>query len=234
MAKDLVPIVEFCDITFGYTPAMINLNNVSFKIYPNEYVCVIGHNGSGKSTISKVLSGLLTPQKGYLKIHNQKIDRSNIHLIRQKVGMIFQNPDNQFVGLTVEDDVAFSLENHRILPQNMQSIINIVTKATGVNSLLKVEPSNLSGGQKQRVAIASVLSVDPEIIIFDESTSMLDPNAKEDLKSLILDLKNKYNKTIISVTHDMEEITKCDKLIVVNHGKILKIAPPEEIFQDRA
>jgi energy-coupling factor transport system ATP-binding protein len=228
-----VPIIEFINVSFAYNPPVLNLDNISFQIFPNEYICVIGHNGSGKSTISKVLSGLLTPQSGHIKVHNQVIDQSNIKLIRKKIGMIFQNPDNQFVGLTVEDDIAFSLENHLILPQNMQPIIDVVTKATGINSLLKSEPSNLSGGQKQRVAIASVLSVNPEIIIFDESTSMLDPNAKEELKSLILNLKHKYGKTIISVTHDMEEITRCDRLIVVNHGRIIKIAPPEEIFKNR-
>jgi energy-coupling factor transport system ATP-binding protein len=179
------------------------------------------------------MTGLLMPQSGKIKILGQEINNINIKNIRNNIGIIFQNPDNQFVGLTVEDDIAFGLENHKVPAFKMSKIINTVATAVGIKHLLELPPSSLSGGQKQRVAIASVLAVNPKIIIFDESTSMLDPNAKEDLKDLMLDLKTKYGKTIISVTHDMEEVTKCDRVIVMDGGKVLKIGTPTEIFEDR-
>ncbi|MDR2557665.1 MAG: energy-coupling factor transporter ATPase [Mycoplasmataceae bacterium] len=227
------PVIEFEHVVFGYDENITNLDNINFVINENEYICIIGHNGSGKSTISKLMVGLLKPRSGSIKIMGMKAETKNMNLIRKKIGIIFQNPDNQFVGLTVEDDIAFSLENNLVSPSKMKEIIHLVSKATGIQKLLTVPPNQLSGGQKQRVAIASTLSTNPNIIIFDESTAMLDPNAKEDLKKLILDLKNKYKRTIISVTHDMEEITRADRLIIVNKGKILKCGPPSEILSNK-
>jgi energy-coupling factor transport system ATP-binding protein len=226
-------MIQFEHVVFGYDENVTNLNDISFEIYENEYICIIGHNGSGKSTISKLMVGLIKPRKGAIKIDGLNMETKNMNIIRKKIGIIFQNPDNQFVGLTVEDDIAFSLENNFVSDTKMPEIIELVAKATGIRRLLNLPPNNLSGGQKQRVAIASTLSTNPSIIIFDESTAMLDPNAKEDLKNLILNLKNKYHKTIISVTHDMEEITRADRLIIVNKGKILRNGPPGEILADK-
>ncbi|MDR1850845.1 MAG: energy-coupling factor transporter ATPase [Mycoplasmataceae bacterium] len=226
-------IIEFKNVVFGYRQGMININDVSFNIKAGEYVCVIGHNGSGKSTISKLVMGLITPQSGQIFIKDLEMNNTNIKKIRNYLGIVFQNPDNQFIGLTVEDDIVFGLENNKV-PQNLMSdVVDLVSKAVGMNDFVKDAPSMLSGGQKQRVAIASTLASNPEIVIFDESTAMLDPNAKEELKKLMYYLKDKYKKTIISVTHDMEEVTQADKVIVMSGGKVLKIGSPKEIFENR-
>jgi energy-coupling factor transport system ATP-binding protein len=228
-----LPAVEFEHITFGYRDNATNLNDVSFKIQENEYVCIIGHNGSGKSTLSKVLTGLLKARSGNIKLFGQTITKLNLKYLRDNIGIVFQNPDNQFVGLTVEDDMAFGLENRKVDPLRMKEIIHSVAEAIGITDLLKYEPAKLSGGQKQRVAIASVLAINPQIIIFDESTSMLDPKAKKELKNLMLVLKNRFNKTIISITHDMEEVVNADRVIVMHQARIAKIGSPQEIFADR-
>lgn len=225
--------VEFKNVFFEYLDNSLVLKNVSFKIYESEYVCIIGHNGSGKSTISKILTGLLQPKSGKIYIFNCVIDESNVKNFRDNVGIVFQNPDNQFIGLTAEDDIAFGLENKKVDPEKMQSIINRVAKVVSIKNLLKLESNKLSGGQKQRVAIASVLAMDPKIIIFDESTSMLDPKAKQQLKDLMIILKNKYKKTVISITHDMEEVVKADRVIVMDGGKVIANGEPNKIFNNQ-
>ncbi len=226
------PIISFNNICFSYVEGTPVLNNVSFDIYPNEYVCIIGHNGSGKSTISKVLTGLLKPQSGFVHVLDNVISLETIKEIRNNIGIVFQNPDNQFVGLTAEDDIAFGLENRRYPREIMQPTIDIAAKIANITDLLKKEPSQLSGGQKQRVAIASVLAINPEIMLFDESTSMLDPKGKEELKQIILDLKQKAKKTIISITHDMEEVISADRVIVMEAGRVVANGKPSEIFTD--
>lgn len=225
--------IEFNNVHFSYIEDIKVLNGVNFEIYENEYVCIIGHNGSGKSTISKVLTGLLKPSEGYVSVFGEKITLENLKKIRNNVGIVFQNPDNQFVGMTTEDDIAFGLENRRVPREEMQEIIQLSSEIAGVDHLLKKEPSDLSGGQKQRVAIASVLAINPKVMIFDESTSMLDPKGKEELKQMILNLKNKANKTIISITHDMEEVIMADKVIVMEKGQVVTIGKPSEIFIDK-
>lgn len=226
-------VVEFIDVSFGYTPKKNNLDNISLSIYENEYVCIIGHNGSGKSTLSKVLVGLLKPKSGTIKIFDREVNELSIKHLRDRVGIVFQNPDNQFVGLTPEDDIAFGLENRKIDPAKMGEIIHEASKITNVEDLLTMEASRLSGGQKQRVAIASVLALNPNIVIFDESTAMLDPKAKMQLKNLMVILKNKYKKTIISITHDMEEVIKADRVIILKDGKMLQQGSPQEVFANR-
>jgi energy-coupling factor transport system ATP-binding protein len=227
------PAIECHHVSFGYTTKVTNLDEVTFEIKENEYVCIIGHNGSGKSTLSKILMGLLQPRSGYIRLFDQEINKGNIKYLRDNIGIVFQNPDNQFIGLTVEDDIAFGLENRKVDPSRMHDIIDQVAKIVNVQDLLEYEAAKLSGGQKQRVAIASVLAVNPKIIIFDESTSMLDPKAKQDLKSLMLILKNKFNKTIISITHDMEEVVNADRVIILKSGKLVKTGSPKEIFENR-
>ncbi|MDR3330221.1 MAG: energy-coupling factor transporter ATPase [Mycoplasmataceae bacterium] len=228
-----IKAVEFQNVTFGYTSKVTNLDNVSFEIYENEYVCIVGHNGSGKSTLSKVLTGLLQPRSGTIKLFNQLINKNNIKHLRDNIGIVFQNPDNQFIGLTVEDDIAFGLENRKVDSARMRDIIVSAAKMVNVDNLLTFEANKLSGGQKQRVAIASVLAINPKVIIFDESTAMLDPKAKRELKNLMLVLKNQFNKTVVSITHDMEEVTSADRVIIMNGGKLLKSGNPKEVFEDR-
>lgn len=228
--------VEFNNINFSYNldPNLLNLKNINFKIHENEYVCVIGHNGSGKSTISKVLTNILKPLSGEIKIFGTPINYYNNKFLRDNVGIIFQNPDSQFIGLTTEDDIAFGLENKKIDPLEMRNIINEVAKTIDITHLLDKDSISLSGGQKQRVAIASVLAMNPRIMIFDESTSMLDPRGKKELKQIMLDLKKHANKTIISITHDMDEVLNADKVIVLEKGEIKMIGKPDEIFVDEA
>lgn len=226
--------VEFNNINFSYNldPNLLNLKNINFKIFENEYVCIIGHNGSGKSTISKVLTNILKPLSGEIKIFGTPINYYNNKFLRDNVGIIFQNPDSQFIGLTTEYDIAFGLENKKIDPLEMRNIINEVAKTIDITHLLDKDSVSLSGGQKQRVAIASVLAMNPRIMIFDESTSMLDPRGKKELKQIMLDLKRDANKTIISITHDMDEVLNADKVIVLEKGEIKMIGKPNEIFVD--
>lgn len=224
------PVVEFQNICFSYSENKPILKNINFQIYDNEYVCIIGHNGSGKSTISKVLVGLLKPQSGVVKLLGENINAQNIKNLRNNVGIVFQNPDNQFVGLLVKDDIAFGLENRKVPQEEINNIINIVAETVGIEHLLEKSPEDLSGGQKQKVAIAGVLAINPKITIFDESTSMLDPKSKRELKELIYDLKTKAKKTIISITHDMEEVLLADRVIVLEKGQIVLNGSPSEIF----
>lgn len=234
ISHDKEVAVEFNNINFSYNldPNLLNLKNINFKIHENEYVCVIGHNGSGKSTISKVLTNILKPLSGEIKIFGTPINYYNNKFLRDNVGIIFQNPDSQFIGLTTEDDIAFGLENKKIDPLEMRNIINEVAKTIDITHLLDKDSISLSGGQKQRVAIASVLAMNPRIMIFDESTSMLDPRGKKELKQIMLDLKKHANKTIISITHDMDEVLNADKVIVLEKGEIKMIGKPDEIFVD--
>lgn len=226
-------IVEFKNVFFSYqNDNHYNLNDVSFTIKENEYLCIIGHNGSGKSTISKVLSGLLKPASGDIFIKGEKVTHNNIMRLKKNIGIIFQNPDNQFVGITAEDDIAFGLENYMIRNEKMQEIIETSAKIIDITPLLKKEVHALSGGQKQKVAITSILSLLPSVIIFDESTSMLDPRAKNELKALMYFLKTELNKTIISITHDMEELKQADRIIFMSKGQIIANDEPLKLLFD--
>ncbi len=224
--------VEFQNVFFGYNEDRTVLKDVSFSINKNEYICIIGHNGSGKSTISKVLTGLLKPQQGTIKLFGIEISAVNLKYLRNNIGIVFQNPDNQFVGITAEDDIAFGLENRKVPQNKMWDIINEAAGALDIQDLLKKESLELSGGQKQRVAIASVLAINPKVIIFDESTSMLDPKGKNELKDLMVSLRDVAQKTVISITHDMEEVVRANRVIVMNDGQVQFIGTPEEVFQD--
>ncbi|MDE7221866.1 MAG: energy-coupling factor transporter ATPase, partial [Ureaplasma sp.] len=230
MMNKQIPIIELCNVNFSYTPEVKILKDVNFEIFENEYVCIIGHNGSGKSTISKVLSGLLKPQIGCVKLFGKEIDYTNVRELHSSIGVVFQNPDNQFVGLTVEDDIAFGLENRKFPSELMSNVIKTSAKSLGIDHLLEKNSTDLSGGQKQKVAIAGILAINPKIIIFDESTSMLDPSSKNEIKQLMLDLKNEIKKTVISITHDMEEVINADKVIFLDKGKISFIGKPKDLF----
>ncbi|MGL4948274.1 MAG: ATP-binding cassette domain-containing protein [Mycoplasma sp.] len=216
------PILSLVDIHFSYNEKIWVLDGTTFDIVKNDYVCIVGHNGSGKSTVSKVIAGLVKPQSGKYFIDGEEVTNKNIYYLRKKIGVIFQNPDSQFIGITTEDDIAFGLENYKVNPDKMQMIIENVADIIDITHLLKKEAFDLSGGQKQKVAISSVLALTPEVIIFDESTSMLDPKAKKQIKLLMKKLQTEYNRTIISITHDMEELKNASKIICMNSGKVAK------------
>lgn len=223
-------IIEVKDLCFKYNDETLALNKVSFNIEKGSYTTIIGHNGSGKSTLARLIMGLLEKESGTIKIDNCELNEENICKIRSLLGIVFQNPDNQFIGSTVADDIAFGLENTNVDHEKMEDIINEYASKVGMIQYLDKEPQNLSGGQKQRVAIASVLAMKPDIIIFDEATSMLDPKAKSDIKKLIHEV-HKQQKTIISITHDIEEALESDNVIVLNQGTIYKIGKPFEVFK---
>ena len=226
--------VEFKDVSFTYpdTKKAI-LDQISFKIKRGSWTSLIGHNGSGKSTISKLINGLLLPDSANnsrITVLGMTLNQKTVWDVREKVGIVFQNPDNQFVGATVGDDVAFGLENRAVPREQMVKIVRKVLADVGMLDYIDAEPANLSGGQKQRVAIAGILAVEPKIIILDESTSMLDPKGREQVLKIIKHLKKEKNLTVISITHDIDEANMADNVIVLNDGKILAQGTPTEIF----
>ena len=223
--------VEVSHLSYSYTEDSIALSDVSFSMDVGKYYCLIGHNGSGKSTLAKCLMGLQPDFEGNIKLFDMPLDRKNIYSIRSKVGIVFQNPDNQFVGSTVADDIAFGLENKRVPKSEMQSIIDRFAEETGMLEYLDREPTMLSGGQKQRVAIAGVLAMKPDLIIFDEATSMLDPKGKGEIIDLVHRLREKNpTLTILSITHDVEEAARADEVIVLNGGKVFLQGTPQDVF----
>jgi energy-coupling factor transport system ATP-binding protein len=228
MEKKLI-VIE--NISFQYdSQEEYALNNVSFEVFEGEWLAIVGHNGSGKSTLAKILNGLQFPQTGNVTICGIELNEETVWDVRKKIGMVFQNPDNQFVGTTVEDDVAFGLENMGIPREIMLERIQDSLKKVKMDQFLDQEPHHLSGGQKQRVAIASVLALEPAIIILDEATSMLDPRGREEVLKTVRELKNSRNITVISITHDLEEAAKADRIVVMNQGQVFKEGTPEEIF----
>ena len=222
--------IEVKNLDFSYDEQTHAVKNVSFSIEKGSYTTIIGHNGSGKSTIAKLMIGLLEKNSGEIIVDGLPLTLENLQEIRKKVGIVFQNPDNQFIGSTVRDDIAFGLENHCVEPEKMDEIINEFAKKVNMVEFLDSEPTKLSGGQKQRVAIAGVLAMAPEIMIFDESTSMLDPQGKNEINEVIRELHAKTKMTLVSITHDIEEVTKSDFVIVMNNGQIVMSGKPEEIM----
>ncbi len=223
--------LSFNNVAFQYredTPWV--LRDVSLDVKPNEWVAIIGHNGSGKSTIAKLMNGLLFPQQGKVVVDGVELAEETIWEIRKKVGMVFQNPDNQFVGTTVKDDVAFGLENHGVPREEMVKRINHSLETVGMSSYENQEPHRLSGGQKQRVAIASVLAVSPDLIIFDEATAMLDPKGRREIMNTVSHLRSERDVSIITITHDLNEVAMADRVIVMNEGEVWREGTPRDIF----
>lgn len=226
-------IIEVNHLSYKYNETDVAINDVSFSIDAGKYVAIIGHNGSGKSTFAKLLMGLLEPNENSIKEFGITLDKKSVHQLRSRMGIVFQNPDNQFVGATVRDDLAFGLENRCIKREDMDAIINEYAKKVNMVEFLDKEPENLSGGQKQRVAIAGVLSMNPEIVIFDEATAMLDPKGKREIRETILKMKRENpNMTILSITHDIEEAYQADEVIAFNDGKVVFQGKPEEVLKD--
>lgn len=207
------------------------LDDVSFTIEKGEWVTIIGANGSGKSTLVKTLNGLNVPQNGNVIIDGLALNEENIWAIRQKVGMVFQNPDNQFVGSTVADDVAFGLENIGMPRDEMIVKIDQALQQVGMQNFKMHEPARLSGGQKQRVAIAGILALAPDIIVLDEATSMLDPKGRAEVLATVQAIKEQNNLTVISITHDLNEAAQADRIFVMEKGQIKYENKPEEVFK---
>jgi energy-coupling factor transport system ATP-binding protein len=226
------PLVLLSNVSFQYSsqdrPA---LNKISLEVHEGEWLAIVGHNGSGKSTLARLLNGLQYPKEGRIVISNVELSVDTVWDIRRQIGMVFQNPDNQFVGTTVEDDVAFGLENNGIPPEVMAERVVDALEKVNMASFLTKEPHHLSGGQKQRVAIAGVIALRPSIIILDEATSMLDPRGREEVINTMMNLQSEEKITVISITHDLEEAAKADRIIVLNKGEIYSEGTPEEIFQ---
>lgn len=228
------PIIEVNNVTFRYQeddekPA---LKDVSFTINKGEWIAVIGHNGSGKSTLAKTINGLILPESGTVNVGGHLLTEDSLWDIRKLVGMVFQNPDNQFVGATVEDDVAFGLENQGIPREEMMLRVPDALAQVRMTDFLTREPARLSGGQKQRVAIAGVVALRPEIIILDEATSMLDPEGREEVIKTIQKIKEESNLTVISITHDIDEAAEANRVFVMREGSLVHEGTPEEIFAE--
>jgi energy-coupling factor transport system ATP-binding protein len=224
-------IIGIKDLTYHYQDTRA-LNDVSLDIYKNEWLSIVGHNGSGKSTLSKLIVGLLDLQYGSITVNDIELSEETLYDVRSNIGIVFQNPDNQFVGTTVKDDIAFGLENTGVERLKMISLVDEFSEKVGMFEFLKREPHNLSGGQKQRVAIAGVLAMSPKIIILDEATSMLDPIGKKEIIELIKNLYNQKEITIISITHDLEEAANSDRIVVLNKGEIEMIGEPRDVLMN--
>lgn len=227
-------LIEFRNVSFRYTDEQPwVLKNCSFEIYENEWIAIIGHNGSGKSTIAKLMNGLLFPQEGEILINGKRVNEETVWDIRKDVGMVFQNPDNQFVGTTVQDDVAFGMENRGVPRQEMVKRIEESLRAVSMEEYRLTEPHRLSGGQKQRVAIAGVLAVSPDVLILDEATAMLDPKGRMEIMQTVANLREKRRLSLITITHDLQEVVQAERVIVMNDGVVWKEATPREIFSEK-
>lgn len=227
-------LISVENLSFQYKNAnYYALEDVQLSISRGEWVAIIGHNGSGKSTLAKLMNGLYIPSGGNVLVDkwNTK-DESSIWEIRKRVGLVFQNPDNQLVATTVRDDIAFGLENFGVPREVMKEKISSSAHKVGVAHLLDAEPHRLSGGQKQRVAIAGILAVEPNVLILDEATSMLDPMGRKEVIETMKELQQKENISVVSITHDLSEAALADRIIVMNRGRIVKKGTPREIFTD--
>ena len=224
-------ILEVKDLNFSYEEEGKTIDNVSFSVEDGSYTTIVGHNGSGKSTIAKLIMGLLESASGTITIDGIALNNENLAKIRSRIGIVFQNPDNQFIGATVRDDIAFGLENHCVEPSMMDEIIDTNAALVKMSDFMDQEPTHLSGGQKQRVAIAGVLAMKPKLLIFDEATSMLDPDGKDEIKKVIMKLHKESSLTILSITHDIDEVASSDYVVALDQGKVVLTGTPQEVFQ---
>ncbi len=223
-------LIEVNNLSFEYREGENTIENISFDVPKGSYTTILGHNGSGKSTIAKLLMGLLEKKEGTIKINGIELNEENLNDVRNQIGIVFQNPDNQFIGATVRDDIAFGLENNCVDPKDMDQIITEYASKVGMIDFLDHEPTKLSGGQKQRVAIAGILAMSPSIIILDEATSMLDPKGRKEINELVHQLNKEKNMTILSITHDIEEAALSDQVILISDGHIIDLETPDEVL----
>ena len=225
-------IIDVKNLSFRYkeNQKYYDVKDITFHVKRGEWLSIVGHNGSGKSTTVRLIDGLLEAESGEIVIDGQRLTEENIWNIRRQIGMVFQNPDNQFVGATVEDDVAFGLENQGLSRQEMKKRVEEALDLVGMLDFKKREPARLSGGQKQRVAIAGVVALRPAILILDEATSMLDPEGRRELIETVQGIRKDYDMTVISITHDLEEVAMSDRVLVMKRGEIESTSSPRELF----
>ena len=225
-------IIDVKNLSFRYkeNQEYYDVKDITFHVKRGEWLSIVGHNGSGKSTTVRLIDGLLEAESGEIVIDDQRLTEENVWNIRRQIGMVFQNPDNQFVGATVEDDVAFGLENQGLSRQEMKKRVEEALDLVGMLDFKKREPARLSGGQKQRVAIAGVVALRPAILILDEATSMLDPEGRRELIETVKGIRKDYDMTVISITHDLEEVAMSDRVLVMKKGEIESTSSPRELF----
>ena len=225
-------IIDVKNLSFRYKESQeyYDVKGITFHVKRGEWLSIVGHNGSGKSTTVRLIDGLLEAESGEIVIDDQRLTEENVWNIRRQIGMVFQNPDNQFVGATVEDDVAFGLENQGLSRQEMKKRVEEALDLVGMLDFKKREPARLSGGQKQRVAIAGVVALRPAILILDEATSMLDPEGRRELIETVKGIRKDYDMTVISITHDLEEVAMSDRVLVMKKGEIESTSSPRELF----
>ncbi|CAD0144958.1 energy-coupling factor ABC transporter ATP-binding protein [Streptococcus thermophilus] len=225
-------MIEIKNLKFKYNQDQTSytLNDVSFHVKHGEWLSIVGHNGSGKSTTARLIGGLLVADSGQIIVDGQELTEETVWDIRDKIGMVFQNPDNQFVGATVEDDVAFGLENKGLPYKEMVSRVQEALSFVGMMDFKDREPARLSGGQKQRVAIAGIIAMRPSILILDEATSMLDPEGRQELIQYIENIRQQYGMTVLSITHDLDEVAMSNRVLVLKQGKVESISSPRELF----
>lgn len=229
----MTKMIDVEGLTFSYSEELEPvLKDVSFHVKQGEWLSIIGHNGSGKSTTVRLLDGLLEPTSGNIRIAGQLLTADNVWELRQKIGMVFQNPDNQFVGATVEDDVAFGLENRGVPYEEMVQRVQEALELVGMAAFGKREPARLSGGQKQRVAIAGALALRPDILILDEATSMLDPEGRLELIRIVQEVRQQFGLTVVSITHDLDEVALSDRVLVMKQGQLVLDTTPRELFSE--
>lgn len=225
-------MIEVNNIYYKYyeTDNRYALKDVSFQVQKGEWLSIVGHNGSGKSTSVRLIAGLLVPESGTIAIDGEVLTEANIWQKRQQMGLVFQNPDNQFVGATVEDDVAFGLENAGLSLDDMRQRVTEALDMVGMSAFKEREPARLSGGQKQRVALAGVIALRPSLLILDEATSMLDPEGRLELIARVRDIKERYGMTVISISHDLDEVALSDRVLVMKDGQVESSSRPADLF----
>ena len=227
-------IIEIDNLSFKYARQnKYILKNLTLNIKDGQWIALIGHNGSGKSTLARLIDGLLKAESGSIKVDGYEMNEKNIWDIRKKIGMVFQNPDNQFVGADVESDIAFGLENQGVPREEMVSRVADALKVVGMEKFATHEPARLSGGQKQRVAIAGILAMEPKVLVLDEPTAGLDPEGRHQMMEMFNRLHKDENLTIILVTHQMNDVAEyADHVIVLESGKVIADSTPKELFSD--
>ena len=220
------------DLSFSYIEnGPLNIKEITLDIKRGQSVAIIGHNGSGKSTLAKLIDGILVQKSGDIFIFGVKMTDDNVLILRRDIALVFQNPDSQFIGATVRDDIAFGLENECVDPKAMPQMIEECAKKVGMEEYLDREPCNLSGGQKQRVAIAGAIARKSSILILDEASAMLDPKGKSELRSLIKKTREENpDLTVLNITHELEDASVADRVIVLNAGKVVLDGTPFEVF----
>ncbi|WP_026834295.1 energy-coupling factor ABC transporter ATP-binding protein [Exiguobacterium undae] len=233
----MTKLIELEQVTYRYPeqeqPA---LHDVSLSIHSQEWVAIVGHNGSGKSTLTKLFNGLLLPEQGTVTVNEtfSSAVPEQLWEMRRAIGIVFQNPDNQFVGTTVRDDVAFALENWGVPREEMVRRIDDSLARVGLTDFADREPHQLSGGQKQRVAIASALAMRPDVLVLDEATSMLDPIARSEVMSTVQELYEQHPMAVVAITHELDEVLRASRVIVMDAGQIVLEGTPQEVFAQSA